>query len=177
MITYYVFNLFQSNTRFHENLFFIIPLLVALLELKSQRKNQNENPFDTHPGTMRIAFTSIFLYYLAYHFHLRFSSRMIFFSTKSRAISDAAHHFMLWFGNLAVASLVSIFFPDSIRPVLYASSVLLSAAEFLQWGYRRIMEDHRGLHVLGRRINQFLISTIGRILPNSFIEQRHILPL
>ncbi|KAL2542980.1 Uncharacterized protein Adt_03958 [Abeliophyllum distichum] len=176
MIRYYGFNFFQSNTRFHENLCFIIPLLVALLELKSQIKNQNANPFDTHPGTMRIAFTSIFLYYLAYHFHLRFSSR-IFFSSRSRAIAIAAYHCMLWFGNLAVASLVSIFFLDSIRPMLYASSALLSAAEFLQWGYRRILEDHGGLHVLRRRINQFLISTIGSILPNSFMEQRHILPL
>ncbi|KAL2559534.1 Uncharacterized protein Fot_04273 [Forsythia ovata] len=98
---------------------------------------------------------------------------------RSRAIAVATHHCMLWFGNLVVASLVSIFFPDSIMPVPYVSSVLLSAAEFLQWGYRRIMEDHiyRGSHVLRRRINLFFISTIGSLLPNSFMEQRHILPL
>ncbi|KAL2559220.1 Uncharacterized protein Fot_04188 [Forsythia ovata] len=102
---------------------------------------------------------------------------MIFFSTRSRAISVAAHHCMLWFGNSAVASLVSFFFPDSIRPVLYVSSVLLSSAEFLQWGYRRIMEDHRGLHILTRRINQFFIGILGSLLPNSFMDQRHLLPL
>ncbi|KAL2506226.1 Uncharacterized protein Adt_21847 [Abeliophyllum distichum] len=140
---------------------FIVPVLGTLMQVKYQ--GIEKNPFITYSKTMTVAVITLLLYsYLAYGAKLRFDL------PDNPPTYD--FHCMVFFGNTAVASLTSIFFPDSIRPFLYLLCVLISAGEFLYWVYRR---DE---HIFTRRIYRFLINLWRSLLAYFSIEHTHILP-
>ncbi|KAL2529975.1 Uncharacterized protein Fot_22576 [Forsythia ovata] len=140
---------------------FIVPVLITLIQVKYQ--GIEKTPFITYSKTMNVAvFSSLIYYYLAYGAKLSFDLH--------GNPPTYAFHCMVFFGNTAVASLTSIFFPDSIRPFLYLLCVLISAGEFLYWVYQR---DE---HIFTRRIYRFLINPWRWLLAYFSMEHTHILP-
>ncbi|KAA8522202.1 hypothetical protein F0562_012875 [Nyssa sinensis] len=127
---------------------YIVPVLLNLIELKYQGKD--DSAFEAYPKTMCFAVTSLLMYCLAYYVELKFSSSHptwfgIFYAR-------ALHHSMVLFGSLTMASLASILFPDPVRPVLYVLCILLSAGELLEWIRWRLMaHHHQGMRVQGSR--------------------------
>lgn len=152
----HVFNNFQMrvfNTRFAETMAVIIPWLVDLLQLKYQ--GTAETPFTTHPYAMNTVVVTAFGYHLACIAQLTYSSAPRF-----------AHHCMVCLGNVSVASLASVFFSDSMRPLVYFLSILMSSGEFfhMEVNWTRFMEDLGG-RVFHRRFMRILvrISSSGRV--------------
>ncbi|CAA3032005.1 Hypothetical predicted protein [Olea europaea subsp. europaea] len=120
---------------------FIVPTLLAFSQVKNN--GIDKSSFITHSTTMNMAIISVLIYaFLAYGMNLR--SQNLQGNPPSYPF-----HCMVFFGNTAVASLAFIFFPDSIRPVLYVLCVLISAGELLHWAYRR--EEH----IFMRHIRRF----------------------
>ncbi|KAL2506224.1 Uncharacterized protein Adt_21845 [Abeliophyllum distichum] len=141
---------------------FIVPVLGTLMQVKYQ--GIEKNPFITCSKTMTVAVISLLLYsYLAYGANLKFDLH-------GGNPPTYAFHCMVFFGNTAVASMTSIFFPDSIRPFLYLLCVFISAGEFLYWVYQR---DE---HIFPRRIYRFLINLWRWLLAYFSMEHTHILP-
>ncbi|CAA3028894.1 Hypothetical predicted protein [Olea europaea subsp. europaea] len=141
-----------------------VPALLAFLQVKYQ--GIDKNPFLTHSKTMHMAIFSLLMYiFFAYGANLRFVMH-----DKPPSSSTYPFHCMVLFGNTAVASLASIFFPDSIRPVLYVLCVLISTGELLYWVYQR--EEH----IFMRHIHRFF-NALRRWLFNYFpTDQTDILP-
>ncbi|KAK4421538.1 hypothetical protein Salat_2104400 [Sesamum alatum] len=137
---------------FHRGVSFVIPVLVALLQLKYQ--GNQETPFATHPKTMGVAVSTCLLYYLAYNAQLQPCIRRF-----SPACVGVLRHCMVVFGDLSVASMASVFFADSVRPFLYVLFLLLPAGELLYWVYLRLfVEGSEELEVDIRQIRWFLIN-------------------
>ncbi|CAA2978387.1 Hypothetical predicted protein [Olea europaea subsp. europaea] len=139
---------------------FIVPVLITLMQVKYQ--SVDKTPFITHSKTMNGAVFSILMYsYFAYGAKLRFDLH--------GNPPTYAFHFMVLFGNMAVASLASIFFSDSIRPVLYLLCVLISAGEWLYGVYNR---DEQ---IFWRKISGFLINIWKWLLAYFSAENTDIL--
>ncbi|CAA2953663.1 Hypothetical predicted protein [Olea europaea subsp. europaea] len=141
---------------------FIVLMLLAFLQVKNN--GIDESPFITHSMTMYTAIISFLIYaFLAYGMNLR---------------SQNFHgnpplypfHCMAFSGNTVVASLASIFFPDSIRPVLYVLCVLISGGELLYWVYQR--EEH----IFMRHIRRFFNTLWMWSIRYFSMEQTDILP-
>ncbi|KAL0458840.1 UNVERIFIED_CONTAM: hypothetical protein Slati_0511200 [Sesamum latifolium] len=97
---------------FHQGVSFVIPVLLVFLQLKCQ--GNQETPFATYPKTMGVAVSACVLYYLAYRAQLQPCVRRF-----SPACGGVLRHCMVWFVDLSVASMASVFFADSVRPFLY----------------------------------------------------------
>ncbi|KAH6786527.1 hypothetical protein C2S52_006079 [Perilla frutescens var. hirtella] len=148
-------NVFE-HLNLHECLLFIIPTLVGFLQLKYQgggNGNGNINPFLTHPNTMGAAVYAAIIYYLACTAKLTFPA----------AASAAVRRCMVWSGNVSVASLASLFAPDSLRPSFYIISALVSESALLY----RMVSGGGGRIWLLRRIPMVLrsFSHSAQILP------------
>lgn len=140
-----IFCFFRSGSvsRFNQTVGFMITTLLVFLQLK-YLTNDNKTPFTTHPYTMGVAVYSAFMYYLACYVHLQYSLRRF---------SVLSHNCMVWFGDISVASLMSIFLPDWVRPILYVVFGLISASEFL---LKLFVEETGGpFWVQRRRIRRF----------------------
>ncbi|CAA2998697.1 Hypothetical predicted protein [Olea europaea subsp. europaea] len=141
----------------------VVPTLLAFMQVKNI--GIDGGPFVAHSTTMSMAIISFLIYaFLAYGMNLR-----------SQNLRDNPppypFHCMVFFGNTTVASLASIFFPDSIGPALYVLCVLISAGELLYRVYER--EEHNFM----RHIRRFF-NTLKRLLFNYFpMEQRDILAI
>ncbi|KAI3459796.1 hypothetical protein Pfo_016459 [Paulownia fortunei] len=162
-------NEFSTNIfprlNFNEIIFFIIPTLVNFLQLMYQ--SSDKNPFATHPNTMGIAVCASSICYLA-------CSGQLTFSVGRFPAACVCRHCMVWSGNVSVASLASMFAPDSVRPLLYAVSILLSASELLHLLYKRVLDGRREFYNLRSGYFGRFISRLG---PNYFTEPARILPL
>ncbi|CAA2953661.1 Hypothetical predicted protein [Olea europaea subsp. europaea] len=141
---------------------FIVLMLLAFLQVKNN--GIDKSSFITHSTTMYMAIISVLIYaFLAYGMNLR--SQDLQGNRPSYPF-----HCMVFFGNTAVASLASIFFPDSIRPVLYVLCVLISGGELLYWVYRR--EEH----IFMRHIRRFFNTLWTWSFRYISMGQRDILP-
>ncbi|KAA8522201.1 hypothetical protein F0562_012874 [Nyssa sinensis] len=151
---------------------FIVPVLLNLIELKYQGKD--DSAFEAYPKTMCFAVTCLLMDCLAYYVVLRFSS-----SHPTPTYARAVHCSMVLFGSLTMASLASILFPDPVRPVLYVLCILLSAGELLEWIHRRLMAHHRqGMRVQGSRRVPTSIHPLCLLLSShAHMEAGPILPL
>ncbi|CAK9158963.1 unnamed protein product [Ilex paraguariensis] len=112
----------RASPSCHDILTFIVPVIIALLQLK------DKTPFDTHPKTMCVVSTSLLLYGVLSM--LRFSSP---------TYASIVHHGTRLFGFLLLASLTSTLFPDPVSLVLYAMFIMLSASGFEEPGGGRPM--------------------------------------
>ncbi|CAA2957016.1 Hypothetical predicted protein [Olea europaea subsp. europaea] len=141
---------------------FVVPTLLAFLQVKDN--GMDKSSFIAHSTTMHTAIISFLIYaFLAYGMNLMPQNL-------HGNAPPYPFHCMVFFGNTAVASLASIFFPDSIRPVLYVLCVLISAGELLYWVYQG--EEH----IFMRHIRRFF-NTLRRWLFDYFpLEQTDILP-
>ncbi|KAL0432916.1 UNVERIFIED_CONTAM: hypothetical protein Slati_2625900 [Sesamum latifolium] len=154
---------------FHQGVSFIIPVLLAFLQLKCQ--GNQETPFATHPKTMAVAVSACVLYYLAYSAQFRPCVRCL-----SPACCGVLRHCMVWFGDLSVASTASLFFADSIRPLLYVLFLLLPAGELLYRLYLKLsVEGSEEFEVDIRQIPRFL-NNLSRITARASPDRRYILP-
>lgn len=156
------------NTRFAQTMSVIIPTLLTLLQLKYQATAKT--PFTTHPYTMNTAVVTAFGYYLACIAQLTYSS--------SPRLTGFTHHCMVWFGTVSVASIASVFFYDSMRPLLYFFSVLMSSGEIFHMVNQSGFIEDLGGRVFHRRFvwNLGRISSFGRvpILPR-WIRKQYII--
>lgn len=111
---------------------FIVPLLAQLLEVKYEGKAAS--PFETHPKTMLFFILCLLAYCVVYGIELRFSSA---------SQSSIYAHAMVLFGSLSLASIASIFFPDSVRWVLYLVYIMLCMGQIL---YTLVLVLYKWLH-------------------------------
>ncbi|KAL0290906.1 UNVERIFIED_CONTAM: hypothetical protein Sangu_2554900 [Sesamum angustifolium] len=154
---------------FHQGVSFIIPVLLAFLQLKCQ--GNQETPFATHPKTMAVAVSASVLFYLAYSAQFRPCVRRF-----SPACVGVLRHCMVWLGNLSAASMASVFFADSVRPLLYVLFLLLPAGELLYWLYLKLsVEGSEEFEVDIGRIPGFL-NNLSRITAGASLDRRYILP-
>ncbi|CAA2953662.1 Hypothetical predicted protein [Olea europaea subsp. europaea] len=150
---------------------FIVLMLLAFLQVKNN--GIDVSSFITHSMTMYTAIISFLIYaFLAYGMNMRsenFHSKppQYHFHIKP---PQYPFHCMVFSGNMVVASLASIFFPDSIRPVLYVLCVLISGGELLYRIYQR--EEH----IFMRHIRHFFNTPWMWSIRYFSMEQRDILP-
>ncbi|KAJ9694305.1 hypothetical protein PVL29_010015 [Vitis rotundifolia] len=107
LITYLLQQQLQPNSC-HTILSFIVAVLASFLAVKYAGKVTS--PFETHPKTMQFAIGSLLVYCLAYGAQQRFSAAL-----HSPAYVNALCRCMELSGFLSVASLASLFFPDSVQ--------------------------------------------------------------
>ncbi|KAL0388003.1 UNVERIFIED_CONTAM: hypothetical protein Sradi_2682100 [Sesamum radiatum] len=155
-LTCFALNLINS---FSQSTAWIIPVLLTFLQLKYQGNDQ-QTPFTTHPKTMIVAVSSSIVYYLAYTWRQRIPP--------PPRLAGFADRCLVWSGNVSVASLTSVLFPDSATPFLYALFMLLPAHGLLHW----LCNKHCG----GRSSRCFLISMWKWCCASSSEELALILP-
>nr|GMC85286.1 hypothetical protein A4A49_63750 [Ipomoea batatas]GMD29422.1 hypothetical protein A4A49_63750 [Ipomoea batatas]GMD46383.1 hypothetical protein A4A49_63750 [Ipomoea batatas]GME11724.1 hypothetical protein A4A49_63750 [Ipomoea batatas] len=160
-IRHSVFNLQQvqptaTTTCFLTIFSFAFTVILNFLQLKYEGQNQKD-PFQTHPTTMRLAVTSLLTYCFLCGIHQRFSSPFI-----ARA--------MVFFALLSLLSTASILFPESVRGVFYALCILLSAGDFLHLFIQKIKNRFRQIQV---NYNNIVMRMIG--FPS--VEHRLRLPI
>ncbi|KAL2242411.1 UNVERIFIED_CONTAM: hypothetical protein Sindi_0359100 [Sesamum indicum] len=118
---------------FHQGFSLVIPVLLAFLQLKYQ--GNQETPFSTHPKKTGLAVSDFLLHYLAYRVQLRHWARRF-----SPACVGVLRHCMEGFVDLSMASMASLLFADSIRP-LYVLFLWLPAGEHLYWLYLKLFVE------------------------------------
>lgn len=112
-------------TSCHSILVFTIPVILSFLTLKYA--GQDTSPFQTHPKTMRFSIGCLLLYCLACGAQLRFSSPL----HQPPTYANACGRCMEWFGSMLLASLASIFFPDSVQWVFFMFYAILCMGDLL----------------------------------------------
>ncbi|GMP95758.1 hypothetical protein CsSME_00044681 [Camellia sinensis var. sinensis] len=147
---YYFSQGLHSSASCHVVLAFILSVLLSFPQLKYQG-NKDISPFDTHPTSMRVAIASFLLYCFAYDAKLR-----SFENHRHQTYAFIVCRGMVNFGWLAVVSLPSILFPNSLGPPLYFLYILFLAGELL----------HRRLQMLWNWVYQIIVNRVPLMLPN-----------
>ncbi|KAK4421544.1 hypothetical protein Salat_2105000 [Sesamum alatum] len=122
----------QLINSFHQGIMFIVPTLIQFLQCKYQ--GSENSPFVAHPYTTLVAVGTSLAYFVA-------------FSAIRLSPAPVVKHCVVWSGNASVASLASMLFPNSVRPLLWFMCVVLSAPdELLRWLYKRVVEGSKELN-------------------------------
>ncbi|CAI9095729.1 OLC1v1031725C1 [Oldenlandia corymbosa var. corymbosa] len=100
---------------------FLVAVLINILQLKYQGKA--DSPFETHPKTIWLAVTFLFLYFLAQDAKLRVSEPNCYAFSRCQSF---AYTGMAIFGPLSLASMSSLIFPENLGPFLYLAAILYS---------------------------------------------------
>lgn len=153
---------------------FAFAVILNFLQLKYQGDNQPD-PFQTHPITMLLAVSSLLIFCCIYGLNQRFSSHSLY-----QSCDGVVRTAMVFFPLLSLLSTASVLFPDSVRPVLYALCVLISAGEWLQWIFQKIKNQLREREENGWGVQQFANNLgIRRFIGflSMTMAQRSLLPL
>ncbi|WMV43571.1 hypothetical protein MTR67_036956 [Solanum verrucosum] len=110
---------------------FFFTILLNFIQLKYQ----GNDPFTTHPKTMRLSVTSFLLYSLIYSIKQRFSRHYMY-----RKFSNLVHHVMVFFTSLSLASTASVLFTYPVSHVVFSLCFLLFGGEMLLWVFKKIMQ-------------------------------------
>ncbi|KAL6322433.1 hypothetical protein AAG906_008088 [Vitis piasezkii] len=149
---------------------FILPVLLALLDLKFQ--NEPNSVFQAHPKTIKAAVASLLVFALAVGIDFTFHS-----SHLSRTCAAVLRTSIVCSGSLSLASLASLLFPDSWRPLIYLIYVLLSLGslhrlvrKWCEWVHQEIMDK---LQTLFTRMQQWHVRRSPATLPLTNMDPRY----
>lgn len=112
-----------ASTSTHAILAFIVPILVAFIQIKFPGISVLSSPFETHRNTTIVAIASLLAYCMAVGVSLRFPAW---------ARSTWYRFSILFLGLLSVASLLSILLPDSWNHVPYIMYIIYVMGEAFQ---------------------------------------------
>ena len=104
-------------------------MLLALLDLKFQ--NEPKSVFQAHPKTIKAAGAGLLVFALAVGIDFTFHSTHL-----SPTCSHLLSTTIMLCGSLSVASLASLLFPDTCRPLI--SHLPLAFAWQLAWAYPKV---------------------------------------
>ena len=158
----------EFGDSFHQLTTSIITQLVAFVQLKYHATDPAQNPLTTHPTTMLVALSSLFIYYVLHVVLLR--------SPGQGRFAAHAERFLAWSGYAAVASLTAAVFPEEAAPFLYTIFGLLSAFEVLyQYMHGEIREDDGSMFEICKICVCFCFQHLGK-LPKFFQRETPPIP-
>ena len=141
---------------------FIIPVLINLIDLKFQK--EVDSVFQAHPITTHVAIIGLLVFVLTSGIGFTFHS-----SHLSHTCAAVLRTTIVCSGSLSLASLASLLFPDSWRPLIYLIYALLSLGslhrlvrKWCEWVHLEIMDKLQTLFI---RMQQWHMRSSPATLP------------